>query len=91
MRYFIELSRVAESYEALIYSDNRVLGRQRPGLALGPQATVSIKGRSSTLGELVELLVDPRRRQWAERFDQRGQLELGHYLYHQLFAETRPA
>lgn len=91
MRYFIELSRVAESYEALIYSDNRALGRQRPGLALGPQATVSIKGRSATLGELVELLVDPRRRQWAERFDQRGQLELGHYLYHQLFAETRPA
>ncbi len=91
MRYCIKITAVGDSYEALIYQDNPAVGRSHQGLALGPQALLSIKGRSYTLGDLVGALIGAKRRLLAEAFDERGQLELGQHLYRELFAETLPS
>lgn len=90
MRYFVEITAAAEGYEALIYQDNPAVGRIRPGLALGPQASLHIKDKPYTLGELVAALAGANRRLLAEAFDQRGQIELGQHLYRELFGETLP-
>ena len=91
MRYFVEITAASDGYQALVYQDNPSVGRTRTGLALGPQASLSIKGRSYTLGELATALVGANPRLLAQLFDQRGQLELGQYLYTQLFGETLPS
>jgi len=57
------------------------------GLRLGPGEPVQVKGETRTLGDLVRTLVDYEPAALALAFDERGQLEIGTWLYRQIFGD----
>src|SRR5262245_29722146 len=59
--------------------------RRLTNLQLGPQATVDIKGKAFTLAALVQALIGYQSDDLQTAYDERGQLELGRYLYTQIF------
>ncbi len=59
-------------------------------LDLGRGTAVRIKGTEMTLGELVDGLIHYRRRVIDFAFDERGQRDLGRFLFQQLFRSTSP-
>ncbi|MCP4702521.1 MAG: hypothetical protein GY862_37535 [Gammaproteobacteria bacterium] len=85
----------ADSYSLDIHRQNRgYFGILRyPGgrsvhlgeLALGPDAEVAIKGRRFTLEALTRILSDSKDKPLQQAFDEPGQLEIGRYLYRQVF------
>ncbi len=57
---------------------------------LSPGDTLSIKGDEVLLGDLSHALIHYDQ-DWIEHYlDERGQIEVGHYLYKQIFAEKTP-
>jgi CHAT domain len=54
-------------------------------LQLGPQSTVDIKGQAYTLAALVQALIGYQPDDLQMVYDERGQLQVGRYLYTQIF------
>jgi hypothetical protein len=91
MRYFIEIRPNGAGYTVDLHQGNVAVARRRSDVLLGPAATVQIKGRAYTLGELAEALARYDVRSLAAAYHVRGQLEIGQYLYGQLFGDLEPA
>ena len=90
MRYFIAISPQGDGYRVLSHQGNPDFGRSLDAPALGPTATVTIRGRAYTLQQISAALTEYRLRELGEIYDERGQLEIGQHLYRQLFGEKRP-
>lgn len=89
MRYFIEITRTGSDYTASIHQGNPVVASSPRTLAIGPDVVVS-PGQSVCLGQVVDAFVDKHTPALALIHEERSQLDLGHYLYRQLFGELHP-
>lgn len=85
MRYFIEIKKKADGYQAAIHTGSPESARILNGLELGENSQVKIKGRFFTFGKLIEALVGYQKQDLELGYDERGQLEIGMYLYNQIF------
>lgn len=84
-RYVVEIDYQEGHYQARVHTGNASQARVLPDLQLGPQATVTIKGTAYPLGTLIQALISHRPEDIQQAYDERGQLEIGRYLYQQLF------
>jgi hypothetical protein len=84
---FIEIEETEGHYSGCLhYGDRESAVELLSPTALGQDARVKLKGHRYTLGELVERLVTFDDYFLHQVFDERGQLELGRYLYAQTIA-----
>ncbi len=83
LRYFVELD--PGGTHGRLHQGNPDHARVLSGLQLGPTAIVRIKAKDYQLGQLVQALIAYQQDDLLEVYDERGQLELGQYLYAQLF------
>jgi hypothetical protein len=83
MQYFLEIDNKAGHYEGRIYQGDPASAYPLPNLELGSTAQINIKGKTCTLGELIQALIAYESEILETFFDERGQLELGQYLYAQ--------
>jgi len=86
MRYFVEIERLDDHYRGIIHSGNREIGTSLPRLALDRDESVTIKGTRSPLARVVNSLITFQPQDLEKLFDERWQLELGQYLYDQIFS-----
>lgn len=89
MRYLITLTKQANGYQAVIKQTGKQ-ARQLDNLRLDENDGITIKKQSMSLGEIITALQTYDTDWLADWFDERGQLELGRYLYAQLFADQLP-
>ena len=89
MRYFIDIQNTDEQYTVLLNKGDPSKGHMLFDLQLGPQAELSIKGHRVTLHDIIQALIAHNQNQLQTLFDERGQLEIGQYLYGQLFGNRR--
>ena len=76
-------------YSGLLRRSDQPYTQTLDELCLGPDDTVTIKGRELSLGRLVRALVGYRPSDLELAFDERGQLALGTWLYRCVFGEQR--
>src|SRR5262245_34002440 len=91
MRYFAEIKRSDAGYVATVHQGNPAFARPLFPVRLEPEVTISISGQIYSLGTLVHALIDYHPDQPADWEAERGQIEIGHYLYQQLFGNTHPS
>lgn len=84
-RYVVEIDSQEGRYQGRVHSGDASQARVLPDLQLGPQATVTIKGTAYPLGTLVQALISHRPEDIQQAYDERGQWEIGRYLYQQIF------
>ncbi len=90
MRYFLEISQENNSYTVSLHQGNPKMANKRINVALGSIAKVIVKGEEHDLGELVRLLKEFDEQRVNDIYDERGQLDIGHYLYQQLIGGRLP-
>jgi len=90
-RYFVEIQKTDKYYTGSIHQGNPTIARSLPKLELSPAAEILIKGQTYPLGALVQALIEYKPADLAIAFEERGQLEIGHYLYRQIFGDIHPA
>lgn len=91
MRYFIEITTANNTYAGLIHQGNHDRAYTLATLDLKPTTALTIKGNAYFLSDLTEILINYQSKQLTHLFDERGQLELGQYLYQQTFGQLPPA
>ncbi len=84
MRLFVEIERTAAGYAGAAHG---LAPRPCPlaDLKLGPDARLEIRDKERSLDELWQVLVDFDRDELTASFNERGQLQLGTYLFDQVF------
>jgi len=87
MRYFVEITPVANAYTGLIDQGNPATAQPLANPRLEPTTEISIKGRACSLDGLMQSLIGYQSSQLATLFDERGQLEIGQHLYAQTFGQ----
>jgi len=87
-RYFVEIA--ANASKARICCVGWKEFVPIPGLNLSENASLSIKGKETKLGNLVRALIRYDQDWLGEWFDESGQYDTGCYLYKQLFGEEPP-
>ena len=90
MRCFVEIERQNRHYTGCIHQGNPAIARPLPQLKLRPDVEILIKGQAYRLGALVQALANYQPEQLAVAFDERGQMEIGHYLFSQIFENIHP-
>jgi len=85
MRYLIEIERRAGNYEAMVYKGRRDLATHLPSLALAPNALINSQDKQFSLAQVVNSLIDFHPDQARNTFNERWQLDVGQYLYNQIF------
>jgi hypothetical protein len=90
-RYIVEIASRDGGYQGTIYQGNRMYARNLRDLQLGPDAEIVIKSQSYRLDALVDALIGYQANDLQTAYDERGQLEIGRHLYHQLFGDLNPA
>lgn len=75
------------AYTGSIHQGNPTIAKSLPALKLSPDDEVTIKEQTYSLGELVQALIKFNRTDLEIAFEERGQLEIGHYLYQQIFGD----
>lgn len=88
MRYFVEIINENGDYRGSIHQGNPTIARPLNDLLLQPEAEVSIKGQPYKIGDLVQALIDYKPEDIRIAFEERGQLEIGQYLYARVFGKT---
>lgn len=91
MRYVVEIESHAGKYHGNLHQGDPANARRLTDLQLGPDATVTIKGTSYRLGKLIEALIRYNKDDLDLVYDERGQVELGRYLYTQIFGGIDPS
>ncbi len=89
MPYFIELTSSGADYAGYIHQGNPAIARPLPPLAIGEDVAVHL-GKTVRLGQVVEAFVDTHIPDLAFVYEERSQVELGQYLYQQLFGTLHP-
>ena len=90
MRYHVEITKTGNDYQAALYQDGRAIAARQRAVHLGPQAEINIKGEPHTLGAIVQAIIDYGSINSQTFFDERAQLEIGRYLFAQIFGELTP-
>lgn len=90
-RYFVEITKNKGGYHGAIHQGRPAVARPLGPLQLTPDVQVPIKDKSYRLGDLVQALLDYQPEDLKIAFEERGQLEIGQFLYRQLFGEQSPA
>lgn len=85
MRYFVQIDNSDSRYRGSIYRENGSLVLDLPELQLGPDVWISINKRDYKLADILKYLISVEAMEQDTIFDERGQLELGQFLYGQLF------
>ncbi|HKO97008.1 MAG TPA: hypothetical protein VJU86_08455 [Pyrinomonadaceae bacterium] len=85
MRYFVEIDWVEDHYQGLIHKGNPAAGLALPVVLLSPDTEITIRGTRISLHRLVSSLIAFQPSDLDAGFDERWQLELGQYLYDQIF------
>lgn len=88
IQYFLEITSDAGRYRGRLHRGDPANARSLPQLALGPDDVITIRAKTYTLGQLIEALIDFDAGMLETLFDERGQWELGHYLYAQIFGDA---
>ncbi|MFO1429397.1 MAG: hypothetical protein U1F76_04540 [Candidatus Competibacteraceae bacterium] len=83
MPYFLEIYNNSDHYKGCIHQDDVSSAYPLPQIELGPGAQITIKGKSYILNELIQAIITFKYTDLETVFDERGQLELGQYLYKQ--------
>jgi hypothetical protein len=91
VRYFVEIDRHDGRYQGRLHQGDLTNARPLPNLQLGPSAEVIIKATPYPLGNLVQALIRYQQDDLRIAYDERGQLEIGRYLYTQIFGAMEPA
>lgn len=91
MRYYLELHRRDMAYFGGLHQGNVAVAKPLHELQLGPEAEVHIKEQAYALGALVRALIAYQPEDLKIAFEERGQLEIGQYLYRQIFGDTLPS
>ncbi|MCP4346422.1 MAG: hypothetical protein GY795_12950 [Desulfobacterales bacterium] len=89
-RYLIEIENKTSYYQSTVYhkNPNNPIGSGKPNLSSG--AEIIIKEKPYFLGQLIEDLIKYQENYLETAFDERGQLELGKYLFQQVFKNVEP-
>jgi len=90
-RYFIRIENNAGLFRAEIYDNRPKPVHIAENLSLSPEANVSIKGKPYTLAKLLTALFQYQEGDLRLAYDERGQLELGQYLFRQIFGKADAA
>jgi len=90
-RYFIRIENNAGLFRAEIYDNRPKPVHIAENLSLSPEANVSIKGKPYTLAQLLTALFQYQEGDLRLAYDERGQLELGQYLFRQIFGKADAA
>ncbi len=85
VRYFFVIEKTDGVYHVSTYNYKTLPLKNAYSLKLAPNDKVRIKDKSYMLGKLVEALIQSRTEDLEIAYDERGQLELGQYLYNELF------
>src|SRR5215217_2833413 len=95
MRYFIEITTEHDNISILIYENNPTIGRKADGAKLRRSDTVPLEEQHYRLDEIVDLIRSPHAdhlyQRTQENLDERDQVDIGHFLYQQLFGDIHPA
>lgn len=86
MRYFVEIGKSGDQYSGSLHQGDPEKAQSLPDLKLGTEAEIEIKGKSYRLGDLIHALIGYQESDLKLAFDERGQLQIGQYLYDQVFA-----
>lgn len=82
MRYYVEISSQDGRFQGCVQdSARRRAKRQLTNVQLGREAEIVVNGFTRTLGDVVDALINFR----LSDFDERAQLDVGQYLYRQIF------
>lgn len=85
MRLFVEIKNSNGHYHGGVYQDNRVLVSDLPELALSPNEQLIVNGNTYDLGAFIQNLMADQSPELTAAFNERGQLEVGQFLYKQIF------
>lgn len=86
-RYIVELTYRDDRYSGTAYHSGHTRARDIADLQLGPDTEIAIKGQPYRLDALVDALIGYHANDLQTAYDERGQLEIGRHLYHQLFGD----
>ncbi|MBN1479310.1 hypothetical protein JXA70_03450 [candidate division KSB1 bacterium] len=90
MLCYINIQKTDASYSVTLHQGTPALGRTVQNVQLSPVARVPIAGQSYSLGDLVQALIEFHDDDLNRAFHHRGQLDIGHYLYAQVFGDVPP-
>lgn len=90
-RYFIKIENNAGLYRAEIYDNRPEPVHIAENISLSPEAKVIIKGKPFSLAQLLNALFQYQESDLKLAYDERGQLELGQYLFRQIFGNADAA
>ncbi len=86
-RYLVTLTK--ESLQVVCWEEERAIVSRTDSSFL-PEAKITLKGSETSLAELSQALINYNQ-DWLDEFlDERGQLEVGQYLYQQIFGKLTP-
>lgn len=83
MHYFLEIYKKDDYYKGQIQQGDKSSVDILSNIELGPNTQITIKNKLYTLSELIQVLIAFKSEVLESVFDERGQLELGQYLYAQ--------
>jgi hypothetical protein len=90
-RYILEIYKVNDLYEGRIHQGDPEESYSLTNLDLSSDSELVIKGQLYKLGDLMDSLINYDVENITSVFDERGQLELGQYLFSQTFGKlSRP-
>lgn len=87
MRYFVEISNTDKDYTGFIHQGNPTSAQLLSNLKLGPDTEIIIKDQAYRFVALLQALIGYALNNRDLIFDERGQLEIGHYLYSQTLGQ----
>ncbi|AUB82756.1 hypothetical protein [Candidatus Thiodictyon syntrophicum] len=88
MEITVEIRTGDGAWTGLVRRSDEPFTRSLDAPRLGPVEAIPLKGGARTLGNLVRVLVDYETDDLAQAFDERGQLEIGSWLYRQLSSRS---
>ncbi len=89
MNYFVEISKSQERYAGKIHQGNPSDATTLTDLKLGQNDLITIKDTAYKIGDLMHALISYDTKDLRMAFDDRGQLEIGRYLYQQVFGTLK--
>lgn len=90
IKLFAEIISNGSSYKAILHQGNHLIGKENQDCKIGKSDKVSLRTREFSLEEVIRHLENYEIRFLNSYFQERGQLEMGTYLYKSLFGNLEP-
>ncbi|MDM8517039.1 hypothetical protein QUF76_12630 [Desulfobacterales bacterium HSG16] len=84
--FFVEISKQGSKYKVIIHKGNPKNPIAVREADIGPKVRISIKGKKYFIKDLIKALIGYNKKDLALVYDERGQFEIGKYLFDQVFA-----